>query len=154
MNKNTKIVVGVVASLLTLVGICLCIGGRIALHVGEKVLEKTMIVDDPTEAENREKKIIEYGLPYCSQLSQFEGIEVICQVDRVYCSYEQASTGHSTFCTDAPSPNEKFTLIIWDEDWTYLDGNCVVIKGTLTMFAGKPQIGFVPSQVDISLCEP
>ena len=120
------------------------------------MLEKT-IIDDPTEAENLEKKIIEYGLPYCSQLSQFVGIEVICQVDRVYCSYERASTGYATFCTDAPSPNDKFTLLIWNEDWSYMDGDCVVIKGYVSMFAEKPQIAFLPSQVsqvDISPCEP
>ena len=152
MNKNTKVVVGILASII--ICICLCIGGRIASHVGEKVLQKTMVVDDPTQAENREKKIIEYGLPNCSQLSQFEGFEVICQLDRVYCSYEPEDTGHPTLCTDAPSPNEKFTLLIWKEDWTYLDGRCVVIKGILTIFAGKPHMTFQPSQVDVSSCEP
>jgi hypothetical protein len=152
MNKNTKLVVGILASI-PILSICLCMGGCIALQIEGKVLEKT-IVDDPTAAANREKKIIEYGLPHCSQLSQFEGIKVICQVDRVYCSYETFSTDYATFCTDAPSPNEKFTLIIGNEDWRHLEGNCVVIKGTLTMFAGKPQIAFHPSQVDVSPCEP
>ena len=155
MNKNKKIIIGIFASILILC-ICLCLGGWIVLHLGEKVLEKTMISDnpDPTKAKDLEKTIIEYGLPYCSQVSQFVGIKVICQVDRVYCSYKQASTGHATFCTDALSPNDKFTLTIWDEDWSYMDGDCIIIKGPVSMFNKKPEIVFVPSRVNVSPCKP
>lgn len=152
MNKNIKIAVGTMTSIL-LLSVCLCVGGCVALHVESEVLEKT-IVKTPTKIEDRDKEIIGYGLPPCSQLVQFAGTEVICQVDRVYCSYEPSSTGYATFCTDAPSPNEKFTLLIWNDDWSYLDGECIIIKGPISMFAEKPQIVFLPSRVNVSPCEP
>ena len=114
---------------------------------------RNRIAQDPTTIAQRENEIIEYGLPDCSQLRQFEGIKVICKVDRLYCSYAPASTSYLTSCTDAPSPNEKFTLQIWHEDWTYLDGRCVVIQGTLSMFADKPYLSFEPDYADVSFCD-
>jgi hypothetical protein len=62
MEKHTKIALAILAGLLVL-GICVCVGGWIALRGAGRVIEEQMILDDPDEAEALARRIIDYELP-------------------------------------------------------------------------------------------
>jgi hypothetical protein len=94
-----------------------------------------------------------FQIKQCSQVGQFVGSEVVCQIPRAYCSYQPNSAGQPTFCNDVPYPNHNFTLVIWGSDWSLIDGDCVVIEGPVSMYQGKPQIVFQAADVNVSPCK-
>ena len=62
MSKNTKIIIGVIVGVLA-VFLCICIGGWIFLQVSGKVLQETVLVDNPDEAAALARSMIDYDLP-------------------------------------------------------------------------------------------
>jgi hypothetical protein len=80
------------------------------------------------------------------------GRKIIVRVDSAQCSYQASLTGSPTFCNDSPYPNHSFTFLVWEEDWSYLDQECVVVEGLVELYQGKPQIE-VSSPDQITICE-
>ena len=76
----------------------------------------------------------------CKDVSNLIGIKVECKIPVAHCSYQPATDGSPTFCNDAPYPNHNFALVVWDSDWSDLDGRCIIVSGNLKLFSGKPQI--------------
>lgn len=74
----------------------------------------------------------------CSQAQV--GEEVTCRMPHAYCSYQPLVSGSPTFCNDAPYPTHAFTLLRWGEDWSYLDGKCLLVTGSIALYQGKLQI--------------
>ncbi len=68
------------------------------------------------------------------------GTFVTCQIQRAYCDYRPDVNGQPTFCNDAQFPGHSFTLLVWGQDWSEFDGNCLLVTGQITRFKGKKQI--------------
>ena len=68
------------------------------------------------------------------------GETVTCRIKRAYCDYRPDVGGAPTFCNDAPYPSQSFTLLVWGEDWSDLDGMCIDVTGFVVRYKGKPQI--------------
>jgi hypothetical protein len=88
----------------------------------------------PTSVIN--KLVIPY--PECAIASI--GKNVTCRISRAYCSYKPNIKGNPTYCNDALYPNSNFTLLRWGEDWSYLEGKCLIVTGYNYLYKGKPQI--------------
>ncbi|MFN2145314.1 MAG: hypothetical protein ACK2T7_08160 [Anaerolineales bacterium] len=65
---------------------------------------------------------------------------ITVRVEVSYCSYKSSVNGSPTFCNDQPFPNHSFTYLIWGEDLSHLDGQCVLVSGRIVEYDGKPQI--------------
>lgn len=76
----------------------------------------------------------------CQYASNYVGSYITCKIPYAYCSYQPSVSGKPTFCNDAPYPNHNFTLVVWGNDVSYLNGNCILISGYVTTYQGKPQI--------------
>lgn len=88
----------------------------------------------------------------CSETADQIGEQVSCRIERAYCEYYPSVDGSPTFCNDRPYPNHKFTLVVFDEDWSDYDDECIIVSGFVTLYRGRPQIqAFSRSQV--SYCE-
>lgn len=79
------------------------------------------------------------------------GQDISVRVETAQCSYQPGVGGAPTFCNDLPYPNHNFTFLVWGEDWSYLDQECVVVTGLVEIYQGKPQIE-VASLEQVSLC--
>lgn len=66
--------------------------------------------------------------------------EGIVRIERASCSYHPDIDGQPTFCNDQPYPNHEFTLLVWGEDWRFLDGKCLLVQGDIDLYEGKPEI--------------
>ncbi len=62
MSKNTKIAVGIILVIIILCG-CICVIGFIFLQTTEKVLEESVIVDNPQESKDLAQSMLDYDLP-------------------------------------------------------------------------------------------
>ena len=76
--------------------------------------------------------------PQCNQATV--GVSTTCRIDHAYCSYQPNVNGNPTFCNDAPYPNHDFTFLVWGQDWSDLDGRCLIVTGTVSLYKGMPQI--------------
>ncbi len=94
----------------------------------------------------------ENSVPSCGSTNNDIGQFVSCKIDRAYCEYLPNTNGAPTFCNDAPYPNHNFTLIVFGQDWSDLDGQCIIISGTISMYDGKPQI-ITTNRAEISKCQ-
>ena len=104
----------------------------------------------PTPTQRPQVASIETSLA-CATMSGRAGELVKCKIEHAYCSYQPSTSGSPTFCNNAPYPNHDFTLLVWGEDWSDYDGECIVVSGIVSIYQGKPQIeAFGRSQ--ISLC--
>lgn len=68
------------------------------------------------------------------------GENVTCKISHAYCSYKPNVKGGPTFCNDAPYPKHNFTLLRWGEDWSYLNGKCLIVTGFNHLYKGIPEI--------------
>jgi len=87
----------------------------------------------------------------CAATIQHVGENITCRIERAYCSYEPGAVGSPTFCNDAPDPDSQFTLVAWGMDWSDYDGKCLMVKGSVAMYSGKPRIE-AWSRSQISYC--
>lgn len=76
----------------------------------------------------------------CKDTYSKVGSNVMCKIPRAYCSYQPSTKGKPTFCNDARYPNNNFTLVVWGQDWSDLDGRCIIVSGRVNLYDGKPQI--------------
>ncbi len=76
-------------------------------------------------------------VPECADASIGSGT---CRISHAYCSYKPNVKGDPTFCNDAPYPSNNFTLIVWGEDWSYLNGKCLIVTGYSHLYKGAPEI--------------
>lgn len=81
------------------------------------------------------------------------GETVKVRIERADCSYQSTMNGAPTFCNDAPYPGHSFTLVVWRQDWSDLDGNCIIVAGEVTAYNGLPQIE-AESREQVTACSP
>jgi hypothetical protein len=102
------------------------------------------------QATNTPQQLLSRSTMLCAEATV--GERVSCQLPRAYCDYLPNVNGSPTFCNDRPYPNHDFQMVVWGEDWSALDGTCIVISGYVELYRGKLQIEPVsPSQV--AFCE-
>ena len=65
---------------------------------------------------------------------------VVCMVPKAYCTYRPDVNGNPTFCNDGPYSNYGLTLIARGQDWSDLDGECLVAIGNIEIYKGLPEI--------------
>lgn len=88
----------------------------------------------------------------CSDTAFRVGETVTCRIERADCVYRPDVNGSPTFCNDPPYPRHEFTLVVFGQDWSDLDGECILVSGTVTLYDGVPQIqGF--SRAQVSYCQ-
>ena len=86
-----------------------------------------------------------------SQASNYVGEHVSVRINRAYCAYFPSTSGKPTFCNDKPYPNNNFTMVVWEKDWSHYDGACIVVYGLVSIYKGKPEIK-VESPSQVSQC--
>jgi hypothetical protein len=74
------------------------------------------------------------------------------RIEKADCSYLPDVNGSPTFCNDQPYPNHTFTMVVWGQDWSFLNGGCILVTGEIQEFEGKPEI-IVESTSQFSLCQ-
>ena len=93
--------------------------------------------------------IAEVTIP-ASEAHQYEGQSVTIEIPKAYCSYRPTTNGEPTFCNDQPFPGHNFTLLVWGQDWSHFDGQCIWVTGTVELFEGISEIVVdTPSQVTL-----
>ncbi len=91
-------------------------------------------------------------IPLCSDTADRIGERLSCKIARAYCDYRPDVDGSPTFCDDRPYPNQDFQLVVFGENWSDYDGQCIIVSGIVSRYRGVLQIqGFSRSQV--SYCE-
>ncbi len=90
-------------------------------------------------------------IPPCWNTAREAGEWISCRVWVAYCSQHPEIDGSPTLCNDAPYPNSQFTLLVWESDWSDLNGKCIVVTGRVVLSGGKPQI-VATSRSQVSIC--
>lgn len=88
----------------------------------------------------------------CSQTINSIGDSVSCKIERASCDYLPDTNGSPTFCNDKPYPNQDFALVVFGENWSDLDGYCLVVRGVVQIYRGTPQI-VASSRSQVSYCD-
>ena len=76
----------------------------------------------------------------CFETANRVGNHISCRMERAYCDYLPAVEGSPTFCSDRPAPDHTFVLIVFGEDWSDYDGQCLIVSGYLEIGGGALQI--------------
>ena len=76
----------------------------------------------------------------CFEMVERIGDHISCRVEKAYCDYLPALEGSPTLCSDRPFPDHTFTLIVFGEDWSEYDGQCLIVSGYLEIARGALQI--------------
>lgn len=80
------------------------------------------------------------------------GEPISCRMEKAYCDYLPEVEGSPTVCIDRPAPDHTFALVVFGQDWSNYDGQCLLISGYLEIDRGVLQIqAFHRDQV--SYCE-
>ena len=87
----------------------------------------------------------------CGNTQNSIGSYITCKIPRAYCEYLPSTSGSPTFCNDARYPGHSFTLVAWERNWSDLDGSCILVSGTVTLYNGKLQIE-ASSRSQVSTC--
>jgi hypothetical protein len=87
-----------------------------------------------------------------AEASAYNGQWVIVRIEHAYCSYHPDIDGQPTFCNDQPYPDHNFTLLVWEQDWGYLDGLCLLVQGQIELYQGKAEI-IAEGPDQVSECE-
>lgn len=82
---------------------------------------------------------VESAIP-AEEASGYYGSVILVRLDRADCSYRPNVNGEPTFCNDQPYPNHNFTLLVWGQDWSFLDGRCLLVEGEVVEYEGIPEI--------------
>jgi hypothetical protein len=80
-----------------------------------------------------------YVLP-CFQTADRIGDHISCRMEKAYCDYLPSVEGSPTVCNDRPSPDQTFSLIVFDADWSDFDGQCLIVEGYLQISRGALQV--------------
>jgi len=78
---------------------------------------------------------------------------VTCRIQKAYCSYQPSVNGQPTYCNDAPYPDHSFTYLVWGQDVSYLNGHCLLVKGEISYYNGKPQITWNNNSGFVGYCD-
>jgi len=100
---------------------------------------------------NTSQPLLSRFTPLCSELADSLGEYVSCQIPRAYCDYLPDVNGSPTFCNDGPYPNRDFQLVVFGDDWSDFDGNCLIVSGYLGTYRGVLQIK-ATSRSQVSYC--
>lgn len=88
----------------------------------------------------------------CSEMEGQVGEYATCQIERAHCDYLPTVNGQPTFCNDRPYPNHNFQLVVFGQDRSDLDGECLDVSGYLEVYNGRLQI-LAESRSQVSYCE-
>ena len=80
-----------------------------------------------------------YVVP-CFESVRRTGEHVSCRMERAYCDYLPALEGRPTVCSDRPAPDQTFAFVVFGEDWSEFDGQCLLVSGYLQINGGVLQI--------------
>jgi Bacterial SH3 domain len=80
-----------------------------------------------------------YVVP-CFETANQLGDYVSCRIEKAYCDYLPDLEGSPTFCSDRPAPDHTFALVVFGEDWSDYDGQCLIVDGYLEIDRGVLQI--------------
>jgi uncharacterized protein YraI len=80
-----------------------------------------------------------YVIP-CFETAKRTGEYISCKMERAYCDYLPESEGSPTVCTDRPAPDQTFRVIVFEQDWSEYDGQCLLVSGLLEIMAGVLQV--------------
>ena len=81
----------------------------------------------------------QYVVP-CFQTADRIGDRISCRIEKTYCDYVPTVEGNPTFCSDRPAPDQTFALVVFGEDWSDYDGQCLIVSGYLEVDRGMLQI--------------
>lgn len=95
--------------------------------------------------------ISQYVVP-CFETASHIGDHISCKMERAVCDYLPAVEGSPTFCNDRPYPDHNFALIVFGEDWSDFDGQCIIVSGDLEINRGVLQIQ-VLNRSQVSYCD-
>lgn len=97
------------------------------------------------------KSVISVNYVSSGTAHQYIGMTKTVRVANAYCDYRPDIDGQPTFCNDRPYPTHDFTLLVWGQNWEYLNGGCLLVTGKIAMYDGKPQI-VATSRSQVSEC--
>jgi len=103
------------------------------------IVEELVPVDTPVPTPIQATATPRSYIP-AAQAADYARQVMLVKLDPAYCSYEPEVNGNPTFCNDQPYPNHNFTLLVWDQDWSFLDGKCLLVEGEIEMYEGRPEI--------------
>ena len=92
----------------------------------QTIVAATNIVEAPLSS---------YALP-CFDAVNRVGDFVSCKIERAYCDYLPEIDGSPTFCNDRPHPDHNFALVVFGEDWSEYEGQCLIVSGYLQVDRG------------------
>ena len=96
-----------------------------------------------------QSSLTRYMVP-CFETADRIGDHISCRLERAYCDYLSAVEGSPTVCNDRPAPDQVFTLVVFGEDWSDYDGQCLIVSGYLEIARGMLQVQVLNrSQVEI-----
>jgi hypothetical protein len=93
----------------------------------------------------------EYVEP-CFEAVNRIGHEISCRLEKAHCDYLPEVAGSPTVCIDRPAPDHTFALVVFDQDWSEYDGQCLIVSGYLEVDWGMMQIRALRRD-QVSSCE-
>jgi hypothetical protein len=100
---------------------------------------------------NSQAPLSQYVEP-CFEAVNRIGDEISCRLEKAYCDYLPDVDGKPTVCTDRPAPDHTFALVVFGQDWSEYDGQCLIISGYLKVDRGMMQIEAL-RRSQVSVCE-
>ena len=83
--------------------------------------------------------LTQYVMPCFETVSRI-GDHISCRMERAVCNYLPDLDGSPTICNDRPHPDHNFALIVFGENWSEYDGQCLIVSGYLEIDKGVLQI--------------
>jgi hypothetical protein len=110
-------------------------------HGAKTYLTQVAATNLPRSSDNR-------YIVACFEMADRIGDIIKCKMEKAYCDYLPDVEGSPTFCSDRPAPDHVFALVVFGEDWSSYDGQCLLVSGYLEVDRGTLQIqALQPSQV-------
>jgi hypothetical protein len=100
---------------------------------------------------NPESSLSQYVEP-CFEAANRIGDQISCRIEKAYCDYLPEVEGSPTVCTDRPAPDHTFALVVFDQDWSEYDGQCLIVSGYLEVDWGMLRIQAL-RRSQVSACE-
>jgi Bacterial SH3 domain len=80
------------------------------------------------------------------------GKQISCKLEKAYCDFLPQAEGSPTVCIDRPAPDHTFSLVVFGQDWSEYDGQCLIISGYLEVNGGMLRIQAL-RRSQVSACE-